>query len=333
MEIAILERLNTQDHANIHKYHGYRLDMRRLRWRLYHDYCDYGSLGLALSYNVNFDEPRVSEAFLWHVLRSLIDASLVLERGNDKPADKGTWNEIIHRDISLANIFAGYPLDDDGSPNATRKAPLLAPTPQTLTMQVPFYAATTPTWPQIYLADFDQSFFSLQEDPDAYQDNPTHYVSQGLIRDGIDNPDSGRYAPELFDNFYRIEDESVSTDVFQGIYDRPEWKITSKCNVWQIGAVMFSLLQSFRAPADAPHFDRVEPFRNIAIGHKRIVNGRRYTDEQLKTNVLTAGICLNYSEQLRSIVRRCLAWSPAARPSLEELRGIVRGRRRLCGDG
>jgi hypothetical protein len=60
MEIAILERLKTQDHANIHKYHGYRLDMRRLRWRLYHDYCDYGSLGLALSYNVNFDEPQVA---------------------------------------------------------------------------------------------------------------------------------------------------------------------------------------------------------------------------------------------------------------------------------
>jgi hypothetical protein len=77
-ELAILARLKTQNHPNIHGYHGYRLDMQRWRWRIYNDFCNFGDL----YHPVRFHEGIVGEQFLWHVLRSLVDACLVLKNGN-----------------------------------------------------------------------------------------------------------------------------------------------------------------------------------------------------------------------------------------------------------
>lgn len=120
MELEIQSRLRHQNHPNIHRFLGFRIDKKRRRWRQYHEVCDLGTLDGALRAYRDPLHPRVmGEGFLWHVFDSFVEACIVLDRGNWVPSiDKHRqWKSIVHTDICPANIFLSYPLDNQGNPN------------------------------------------------------------------------------------------------------------------------------------------------------------------------------------------------------------------------
>ena len=105
--LAILACLSAQPHPTIHPCHSYRIDMQQRRWRMYNDYCDYGCLALALNAYTRMDEAAplhvLGEGFIWHVFSALVVCE-VLQKGAGH-AEEG-WREIVHKDITLDNVFA-----------------------------------------------------------------------------------------------------------------------------------------------------------------------------------------------------------------------------------
>jgi hypothetical protein len=39
-----MQRLGSLNHQNIHRFRGYRLNLRKRRYRMYHQYCEYADL-------------------------------------------------------------------------------------------------------------------------------------------------------------------------------------------------------------------------------------------------------------------------------------------------
>lgn len=138
-EIAIYERIKQQGgHRNIHRYRGYRLNMKQHRWRLYTDLCKYRSITGAEDYifedisqfwkirrnewqrvsdQGEWDERRfpldrdnmtlLPERFLWHIFRELVNGCGFLERGNGRGHGDGAleWRPIVHMDMYQGNVF------------------------------------------------------------------------------------------------------------------------------------------------------------------------------------------------------------------------------------
>jgi hypothetical protein len=94
------------------------------------------------------EQQILSEDFLWHVFRCLVDACLILQNG-DEPADSDPlegWKPITHVDINLSNTF-------------------LEP------------GATEDDWPNVVLSDFGLSFYELRNYRDSrYPANPKAHV-------------------------------------------------------------------------------------------------------------------------------------------------------------
>lgn len=74
------------------------------------EYCDRGTLYDLVIYLSRMGEAqRLAEPFLWHVLRSLVEAVHYCQQG---PKNCSGWNTVYHRDINLSNIFLATQPDD-----------------------------------------------------------------------------------------------------------------------------------------------------------------------------------------------------------------------------
>jgi hypothetical protein len=189
-EIAIQERLRTQGgRPTIHAYHGYCLNMKERRYRLYNEVCDYGNLRGILDHYSKLWAPRtvlyaenwkavkdlpepadvIPESFLWEVFRALVDACLFMRDGATRTDGETPllvtmmppgqeWRPIMHCDIHLQNVFVKVP-------DAPKQAP------------------------RIVLADFDTAFFDLQErNGNSFADNPTQYFRGEMVKQSyVDN--------------------------------------------------------------------------------------------------------------------------------------------------
>ncbi|KAF9692816.1 hypothetical protein EKO04_009107 [Ascochyta lentis] len=121
-EIAIHRRLESRRSAeteacrHIVKYRGHRLLMSRRRFRLYTDYASGGDLQVAMTKSFHDKssgvQPKdastqefIPEAFIWHTIKALASACLIMQHGtaSDEPAED--WRPIVHLDLQLPNIL------------------------------------------------------------------------------------------------------------------------------------------------------------------------------------------------------------------------------------
>ncbi|KAL6711566.1 hypothetical protein ACN47E_004500 [Coniothyrium glycines] len=330
-ELAIEQRLDAQKSGNINKFHGYRLNMKEMRYRMYHDVCDYGDLQSALHYYTIMHKsfpwtaggaPKdfIPESFLWYVFRCLVDALLVMKKGNmDESGEYQPWKEIVHMDLCPANIFVAAPLDEDGRPNYKAFDDSIFPMRDGSALQ----EADRTKWPQIKIADFDSSFFELQDGDDTYQDNPFHYHIKDKPQED-DEPEGkvdGRYPPESFSNFWKTVYESKELPVTRDFTAGEDVKITNASDVWQLGQTMWALINNLRHGGDfRVHFDAEDRApKRFLVDPELTPYSRGTLDSAIFTGEYPNRITHKYSEKLRSLVKDCLAYEPADRIKIEDL--------------
>ncbi|KAI7543006.1 hypothetical protein KC331_g7642 [Hortaea werneckii] len=107
---------------------NWRLQSENRMYRLLMEFCPYGDLAdLALSSRYTRARRRldkqgivdmvsplwIPEPFIWSVFESLATAGLLMEKGelDAHPGEPYWWEEIIHRDFKLPNIFLGENLE------------------------------------------------------------------------------------------------------------------------------------------------------------------------------------------------------------------------------
>ncbi|KAF9692809.1 hypothetical protein EKO04_009105 [Ascochyta lentis] len=108
------------------EHHGYRLMMRRRRYRLYLEYYAGGDFGRPvkdiypywsqiyrnddhfkqLDPSGLLEIPTVPEGLIWYVLRSLVKALLILQHGTTSHTETDPeWKSITHLDLNINNTF------------------------------------------------------------------------------------------------------------------------------------------------------------------------------------------------------------------------------------
>lgn len=104
-----MELLKSLQHPNVVEYIDAFIDVSRGRARetgaLFTEWCDLGSLG-DFETKMLDRRTKVPEAFVWHVLKALIDAVHYCHRG---PGGGGQWESVVHRDIKPDNVFLKSP--------------------------------------------------------------------------------------------------------------------------------------------------------------------------------------------------------------------------------
>ena len=107
------ERRNVapEECRNLVCFRGYRLFMRKRRYRLFLEFCSGGDILNALDYVDRFHSRNIysdviiPEGFIWCVLKALASACLVLRTGTTASNGIPGWKPITHLDIQAANTF------------------------------------------------------------------------------------------------------------------------------------------------------------------------------------------------------------------------------------
>ncbi|KAJ4993304.1 hypothetical protein SVAN01_01279 [Stagonosporopsis vannaccii] len=284
------------------KYRGHRLLMEQRRFRLYANFAAGGNLTAAMMpYDRRWEKIKpehvpvqrhLPEAFIWHFIKALATACLVLETGTLGDAPVDNWKPVFHLDFQTPNILLDLqakkrkaPADgesqhtpaDPGKTLKKRKADL-----QNLEI-VP------------KLADFGLSFFDLDFSKcPALDENPEDHVL---------TENESRYAPEH--HHYNP--------------DSPK-KLDTKTDVWGIGRVAWGLIVN-RLEPDGPV--RENGFLDEIYGNPLPLSQNDYqnmqVDDQYRQQVLIGSsewpASIHYSEELKELVRDCLKFYQQDRPT------------------
>ncbi|KAK3708757.1 hypothetical protein LTR37_011278 [Vermiconidia calcicola] len=83
---------------------GCKVDLDRLRYRLYTAWCPFGDTE-ELIYRADKQGEIVPEAFLWMVFSALVDCGMIMEHGNTDSVARADGKQIVHRDLKPQNVF------------------------------------------------------------------------------------------------------------------------------------------------------------------------------------------------------------------------------------
>lgn len=308
-EIAIHRRIDRgrTQHAdretayrNLVKHKGYRLMMRKRRYRLYQKYYAGGDLYKALGSRFSpwgsasglnnkgrlaedyQDLQQVQEDLIWHVFRNLVKACLFLQYGtSDRNATAPVpgWDPITHRDVHIGNVFIESRDRSDQLPH-------------------------------IVLADYGESFFPLANPaPEAGQlpnpsDNPTWYVLPRDMKGSLRNP------PEVCRVKHFTNGEEIP--------------INEKSDVWKIGAAIWQIITHNR---DINNVFREDVLRtgpdgqptNIKWPVRKQIRHPLHQMAILPVDHIFYPSSIGYSQRLRDLVRGCVEYDPRNRWTLREL--------------
>lgn len=124
--------------------HEVQVDDRLLTFRMFLAYANNGDLHELLGRHQDAGEV-VPEAFILYVFRALIESCLIMQRGKAGRVRDTSWEQIVHRDLKLDNVFLGE---------------------NSIT--------SFPAYPQVKLADFGLAIVTTPDDPA----NPSLYNRQ-----------------------------------------------------------------------------------------------------------------------------------------------------------
>ncbi|KAF1359646.1 hypothetical protein EJ07DRAFT_155603 [Lizonia empirigonia] len=289
------------------EHRGYRLMMRKRRYRLYLEYYAGGDLGRPVapifhewSYRQISDEslfiaepsellelPVLPEGLMWYILRALVKAYLILHHGTSShDATDPDWKPITHLDLKIDNVFIKT------APEKNIGA-------------------------QIVLADMGMGFFPRDPPPVAEGEEPLP----------CDNP--FEYVWNRPEPSHPIEHQ-FSTAVDGG----PVFLIGEKADVCKLGALIWELMTCDRDEDRPMREDADEDAADDAGQHDRPMFARVSVTSSNDKSDLTPDamfprpwrFCASadrYSDDLKELVRSFLHWSPESRTSFKELDRLV----------
>ncbi|KAG9198148.1 hypothetical protein G6514_010474 [Epicoccum nigrum] len=155
--------------------------------------------------------------------------------------------------------------------------------------------------PNIILADYGESFFPLENPASGPSDSPTEYVL---------NHNSNRHPPETCHVQHDENDQVIP--------------IGEKSDVWKIGAVIWQMIT---VDTDLDEVRRENKLKRGRDGRLRSVKCYvcKYYDKPLGPIEILPDphvfypSSIGYSEELRDLVRRCMAYYPENRATLRDL--------------
>lgn len=268
---------------------GYRLMMRRRRYRLYLKY--YAGRDMADLFYDTLDKwspfgdveayqklssakanslPKVPEGLLWYLLQSLVKAYLVLNHGttSDTVSDP-EWKPITHLDLSYNNAFL-----QPGSDSMEATRIVLAD------LGMGFIERTTSS-----VADGEEPFPS---------DNPFEFV--------LNHPHTN----------HPVERQYATRD--------PPFRIGEKTDVWKLGGLIWELMT---CGVDKDHVQRENGTRGGVLAKHPVTSGQCKsalgTHSMFPTPYQFYPSADTYSDDLKQLVRSCLHYNPTDRASFREL--------------
>ncbi|KAF2211824.1 hypothetical protein CERZMDRAFT_98258 [Cercospora zeae-maydis SCOH1-5] len=270
-EIGALNRLNALPNSqsiiqlrNWNRLYNTDADNEASKYRVFLEWCGYGDLyNFSRKYTPYGDvrgrpRPRtveredwIPEPFLWACFEQLVNAGVLMQRGNYNPVQAPQyWSEIIHRDLKPDNVFLTQNTTD-------------------------IYKG----YPMVKLGDFGVSTI----------------LSTSLAR---------RLPDPLYLHFgtpFCFAPEQLK------LKDNGDHDISSKTNVWGIGIILWGLM----------HSRRIGDSSGIYSENPDADDDFLPLDPQ--TAAFSADHQTHYSEELRTLVLRCLTLNPDNRPDFDTL--------------
>ncbi|KAF2818653.1 kinase-like protein [Ophiobolus disseminans] len=281
-----------------------RLFMRRRKYRIYLDFYPGGSLDDAISYHdENWGRPKarinetryLPEAYIWYVIKALVEACLVLRKGTTNAQPIEGWKPITHLDLQLPNVLLGWQEEADvqnKSASAKGKERAVAPDDTN-----PFLSPVYPV-----LTDFGVSFFS----PDNNNNNNNGYPLSDNPDDYILGRPESRYPPEK-------QLQSADNPIFLG----------EPADVWGIGRIAWQLITN-RSLTHGPVRD--PPMEDVSGRQYPVFLSSNNPLNSVKNDANTTlrddgyfPAASRYSIKLREVVSECLNFNTQHRPRLERL--------------
>jgi hypothetical protein len=111
---------STGPHQNVLGHTAHRLMMSKRRYRVYMELCRAGRLIERLrsyfeqdpsAYRGEYGAEEIPEAFVWWLFKGLVDACVVLQRGDVLLPVEG-WKPLVHNDLHMGNVLLDFDVDE-----------------------------------------------------------------------------------------------------------------------------------------------------------------------------------------------------------------------------
>ncbi|KAL6166479.1 hypothetical protein ACJQWK_07831 [Exserohilum turcicum] len=286
--------------------------MRLKRYRLYLDFQAGGDIYHAVyPYIRNWykkypsQNQFIPEGFIWYMLKALATACLVLQKGTVSGGEVEGWRSITHLDLQTTNVLLDTtallkeePLDEPLGIFHEADTQELGGSDKAVDGSNTNWGKEPPFVP--ILTDFGISFFSPESHGCPLSDNPEDFLISVC----------GRYPPEMHQQSppYQI-------------------KLGEKTDVWGIGNIAWTLITNSygdHGPIRCDGGNKSTYFARFSSQVPVAVECERNNAPHDEHGVLAEGCrrcraASKYSQRIKDLVRRCVNFNQADRPSLTDI--------------